>query len=57
MSIFPANPNQGDTYSGFIWDGVAWTVLGQSITDVIPPTISGGTPSSEETVIIDGGTP
>ena len=28
MSIFPANPTVGDQYSGYEWDGTAWTVIG-----------------------------
>lgn len=28
MSIFPSNPTIGDQYSGYEWDGTAWTVIG-----------------------------
>jgi len=28
MSIFPSNPDIGDEYSGYSWDGEAWRVIG-----------------------------
>jgi len=34
MSIFPSSPIIGDQYSGYMWNGTVWEVVGSSVIGV-----------------------
>lgn len=51
MSIFPSSPSVGDEYSGYRWDGTAWTVIGLDLNVDYAPLSSFESHTSASTTV------